>query len=130
MGYTAKVKATAQAFTANAADWGAEINTAGYRYLHLYLTIDINQTLNARLKFLRKHTSAGSEEYPDYLLTVASNVTTTGAEKYWEIGSDSDHKPYLKIDLERGVPYVQLQIWAGTAGVTPGTIVGYYILSY
>ena len=50
----------AQNFTASWADLGGEIATNQFNSIGLWLNLDINDTLNARVRLIAKHTSAGS----------------------------------------------------------------------
>ena len=130
MGYTAKLITAPQAFTAGLVDLGGEINTGGYNYLHLYLTLDINSTTDPGVKILRKHTSAGAEEYQGVIKSVAAALIKIETEIYqWNV--DADGLFHIEVPLNGGVPYVQVQIIAAVVGGTAGTMdAAYYILSY
>lgn len=108
-------------FTAGAADttttsWknaGAVIDMRGYTTLILYMTIDINTTVDFRLRALGKITAV-TGEYPFTIETISSTDIKTAPE-YIEINSDADQSLILKIETD-GVPYIQIQYQAGTAG--------------
>jgi hypothetical protein len=112
---------TPQVFTASWADFGAEIDVKGYKKLIVWATLDINDTENARIRILSKHTSAGTEEYYLPIKSEAAGVTTITSSLYYEIGSDADQLVAFDFDVT-GYAYIQLQILAGTAGASPGTL--------
>jgi len=118
----------AQNVTTSFVDLGFEIPCAGYKYLNVFLTLDINNSLDFRIKALAKHTSAGAEEYPIQYEMRNSTEAIDGA--YREINLDADDLYVAKINVE-SIPLIQIQISAGTVGVTAGQIDAcYYTLSY
>ena len=129
---TALISAS-QAFTAGWVDLGSVINTANWGTISFYLTVDINDTQNARFRILSSHTSGGTE-YTNMILN--SSTGTPGAyailaeDEYVELGADSDQNVILQWDLSGLAPYIQLQISAGTAGASPGSVTAAsYVLS-
>ena len=113
--YDVAVLTTAQNLTTSWVDLGSEIECTGYRYLHIYIQIDIGAGADVRLKALPKMTSAGAVEYIDAILTVGSSVETA-EQNYIEFNVDEDANYHLIYDLKKGVDYLQLQVQAGTAG--------------
>jgi len=109
-----------QDFTANWADLGGEINCSGYNTLRLFLTLDINDSENCRVRALVKHESAGAEEYNLPILTTAASDVKVESH-YYEFNVDADSLFCLEWDVA-GIPYVQFQISAGTVGATEGQI--------
>jgi len=104
--------------TASFADVCAEVETIGYNYVTWWFTIDIGSSTDVQLRFLHKHTSAGSEEYREIYLGVsgnpAPNITTINLNDY-EIASDADQ--LFKITLPvTGSRYIQLQAKDATNG--------------
>lgn len=89
--------------------------------LGLYLNLDINNTANARVRALAK---LGKNDISSFLLPIkmvgASDVKVEG--EYFEFNIDADQLMVLGMETEGLVPYVQLQVMAGTVGVTPGQI--------
>ncbi len=128
--------ASAQDFTASFADLGSEINCKGYKYLYYYITLDINSTQNARIKFLAKHTAGGSDEYKIDHNQIECPATTVSAvagseDSYLEFDNDQDDLYCIKVPILNGLPYIQPQIEAGTVGATAGQIdEAYYTLGY
>lgn len=116
----------AQDLTAAFADLGAEIPMSGYKKLGVWLTIDINDSENARIKALAKHTSGGSEEYNLPIESIAPDVITI-QDEYYEFNDDSDQLVLLTIETNNIVPYIQLQVEAGVVGGTAGQIDKAYI---
>jgi hypothetical protein len=121
------LKTTAQDLTTSWVDIGGEINITGYRYLHLWINLDINSTNNARFRVLFKRESAGTDEYGYYTKSSSNGVSTiTGNGHYYEFGTDADQKIVVDIGLKSGYPYCQVQVSCGTVGATAGQIDSIY----
>ena len=114
------LKATAQNFTASWVDYGIEISTDGFDNMSIWLDIDINSTVDARVRILAKHTTGG-DEYSHPIETVSASVISV-QDEYFEFETDVDEKRVLLINLDGIIPYVQVQIEAGTVGGTAGKI--------
>jgi hypothetical protein len=113
--------AAAQNLTANWVDLGAELHVAGAKAIGLWVTLDINDSTNARVRLIAKHTSAGAEEYVVPIRTVgASDVAVE--DQYHEFNDDADQSMLLSWALDGLVPYVQFQIQAGAVGAAAGQI--------
>jgi hypothetical protein len=111
----------AQDLTASWADLGDEIEMGGYTELLAWLTIDINNSLDVRVRALVKHTQGGAEEFLLPIQTIgASSVKVEG--HYYEFNVDADQLMVLPFHLPNDVPFVQLQVMAGTVGATAGQI--------
>lgn len=111
----------AQDLTANWADLGAELLVGGARVVGLYAELDINDSVNARVRLLAKHTSAGTNEYVLPIRTVnSSNVKIE--DEYYEFNDDADQSVLCSWELEGVVLYAQFQVQAGTVGGTAGQI--------
>lgn len=122
------LKGTAQDFTASWVDYGGEISTDGHSIVALWLNIDINNTENVRLRILAKHTEGGS----GYILPLKTETATivTVEDEYFEFTTDEDARRVISFTLDRVIPFVQVQIQAGTVGATAGQILdSKYILS-
>ena len=122
----------AQDFTAAMADVGGEIPCSGYRHLRVWVTLDINDSTDCRVAVLVKHTSAGSVEAPydpNKWALRDSTLSATGAYREWN--TDADGEYLVEIELDNAMPYVQLQIQAGTVGASAGQIdAATYVLGY
>lgn len=114
------LKDTAQNFTASWVDYGGEIGTDGHTHLSVWLNIDINDTVNARVRLLVKHTKDGAE-YTLPINTTTESVVTIKPE-YCEFSDDADQKMAISFHLDFVIPFVQIQIQAGTVGGTAGQI--------
>lgn len=121
---------SAQTLTASFADLGNEIDASGYKYVTLYLTIDINSSNDVRIKVLGKHTVAGSEEYvfdPDLL----NAADTTASTSYIEFDTDADQLATVRIPVDNALPVLQIQASVGMVGATGADIdAAYYTLGY
>lgn len=113
--------AAAQDFTVAWVDLGAEIPVWGRTHIGLFLDLDVNDSLDMRIKVLYKHTLAHANEY-DGPVKVLSASDCKIEPIYYEFNTDVDQKIYLSIPLDGDVPFVQFQIQAGTAGATPGQV--------
>lgn len=120
----------AQDLTANWVDLGGEISTENVQHIGIYINLDINNSQDARVRLLAKHTSAGTDEYNLPIRTVsASDVKVE--DEYIEFNVDADQKMILEFDLDGIVPFCQIQVQAGTVGATAGQIdSAYYVLGY
>lgn len=113
--------AAAQNLTANWADLGAELHVAGAKAVGLWVTLDINDSTNARVRLLAKWESGGSDEYVLPVRTVSSSDVKV-EDEYAEFNDDADQSVLLSWDLDGLVPYVQFQVQAGAVGVAAGQI--------
>jgi len=111
----------AQDFTAGWVDLGGEIPTETFKALGLWLIVDINDTLDARFRVLAKHTSGGADEYVLPIKTETATVVNI-EDEYCEFQTDEDAKRVFSFALDEIIPFVQVQIQAGTAGETEGQI--------
>jgi len=105
--------AAPQAFTTSWIDCGAEFQTKGYKKLGLWINLDINAGVNARIRVLGKRESAGTDEYTLPIKTIGTSDVKLESE-YFEFNVDADNKMILSIDLENLVPWCQVQIQIGT----------------
>lgn len=94
--------------TGSFADLGAEIDTRGKNFLALYVTLDVNDSIQPLLKILFKHESGGSEEYESHVYQL----------------KDEDNLQVIRLDVSN-VAFVQLQAMVDTVGATAGTLTVY-----
>ncbi len=111
---------SAQDFTASWADLGWEIDTRGADTVGLFVVLDINDSSNARVRALAKHTEGG-EEYSLPIRTISSTDVKIDIE-YIEFNLDADQNLIISFQLDNVVPFVQFQIQAGTVGATAGQV--------
>lgn len=116
-----------QDFTAAWVDLGPEIPMYGWNTCGFYFTFDKNNAVNMRVRVLDKHESGGVEEYPSVIETYGTAVIAV-EPAYWELTQDVDQLLPLTIKTNGLVPYVQVQIQAGTPGATPGQIDAAYYM--
>lgn len=124
----------AQAFTTSFVDCGPEVDGNGYNWAKFWFTLDINQGSNARIKFLQKHTYAGSEEYPIAMDKIECSAPFTYYEtiggvnaQYIEIDTDIDQLFCVTIQLDNTMPFIQCQIQIGVDGGTDAEIDALYV---
>jgi hypothetical protein len=120
------ILSSAQDLTASWADLGDEQRTGGYRWVGLWVTVDINDSNDVRIKALAKHASGGTEEYSLPIKTVSAGSIAV-QDEYFELTDDADQKVLLTWELDYLVPYVQFQVEAGTVGATAGQIDNAYV---
>ncbi len=109
---------SAQNLTSSYADYGAEIDMRGYTHLGIFVVVDANDSQDAYMKALGKHTESGTEEFI---------IDGIGEIVLWE-SSSLDFNKYWEFDTGV-IPYIQLQAYATTVGVTPGDLT-IYITKY
>lgn len=115
--------AAAQNFTLLWAPLGPEIEVAGFTRITLWLSLDINDGANMRVRCMGRHTSAGTGyNLPIYNPSVAGAPGTynilTEAE-YVEFNVDADGLYNLTWDVNNTYPFVYFEIQAGTVGANP-----------
>lgn len=101
---------SAYEITASFADVGSEIDMRWYNRLGLWVTIDINTSVNPQIRILQKHTSAWSEEYREiYLSSPVSNKTTINLNDY-EVDTDVDQLFFIPIKTANLIWFIQIQV--------------------
>ena len=113
-GYT-PISTTAQDLTTSWADFGSEVEVWNHRSMGLWCNNDINNGANIRVRVLAKGVSGGTDEFILPIKIVGTTETKLSLG-YYEFDSDADQKVLLEITLANLVPYVQVQVQAGTAG--------------
>lgn len=116
-----QIIAAAQPLTAAWADLGSEYRVAGALFAGLYVELDINDSVDARVRCLAKHALAHADEFVLPIRTIsASDVTVQ--DQYIEFNDDADQKMILGVDLDGVIIYAQFQVQAGTVGASAGQI--------
>jgi len=118
--------AAAQDLTAAWADLGAELTVTGARTIALWTTLDINDSINARVRLLVKWENAGADEYVLPIRTVGASAVLV-EDEYIEFNVDADQQMILSWDLDGLVFYAQFQVQAGVVGATAGQIDAAYV---
>jgi len=118
----------AQNFTDAWVDLGPEIAMHGYSNATLFLTLDINDDSDLRIRFLAKHESGGTEEYPLPTETAGAGVIAV-EDAYYEFTDDVDQLIPVPVSTSGSVPYVQAQIQRGVngAGTAAQVDAAYYV---
>jgi len=110
-----------QDVTAAWVDLGGEVDVKGFNRIAVWLNVDINDSLDIRIRALAKHTSAHADEFNLPIRTVsASDVKVE--DEYFEFNVDADQFVVLAVELGNVIPLVQFQVQAGTVGATAGQI--------
>lgn len=111
---------SAQNLTANWVDLGSELDTEGVRTIGLYLTLDINDSLNARVRLVTLHTSGGTEHVIPIRSVGTSDIAVE--DEYIEFEDDADQSMMLPFEIYAVCPCVKFQVQAGTVGASAGQI--------
>lgn len=110
-------------FSATWNDIGEPIGVKGWDSLALYVKVDINDTQNARIKFLAKTEADDTDLFlMDHNRVKCPSATVPATEDYIELDSDADQLVEIVIPDLYGIASVQVQISAGTVGDTAGAI--------
>ena len=110
---------TPQNFTASWVDVGNPILMLSKETLSVFVDIDINNSINPRLRAVGQLTKNGND-YLFPILTVSTNNISVDSQ-YFEF-PDTDRKYVLEIKTTGLVPFVQLQMSTETVGSTAGQI--------
>lgn len=116
---------SAQDFTGSWVDLGTKIDMRGYKDLLVYLDIDINDAIDTRVRALGDHDTNGTNEFVFPIESISASQINI-QDEFMEFAVDANQKVVLRVKAQ-GVPYLQLQISAGTAGATAGQIDSAYI---
>jgi len=92
-------------------DQGAEISTAGYNVIGMFVKFTASDSATNTIKVLLKHESGGAEEF--VLETAGDYIKTLG---------DSNINIYYEFEINNGMPYIQIQSAAGDVDTGGGTI--------
>ncbi len=117
---------TAQDFTALWADLGEVIDCRDVTKIGLWIHLDINLSVNARIRFVGLKTEDDTDEY----VVAHVDYATTNLDvynKYYEIDADADAKLFFPLEVDDLVPFAKIQIQAGTVGGTAAQIDEAYI---
>lgn len=115
------LKNTPQNFTTSWVNHGSEISTDGHEGISLWFNMDVNDTIDMRIRILAKHTRGGADVYTFPIETISDSVINV-KDEYVEFSTDTDGKRVISFNLEQVIPFVQVQIQAGTVGATAGQI--------
>ncbi len=112
---------TPQELTTSWANLGPLIQMNSFSRLGLFLKLDINDSQNVRVRAVGKRSEGDASNFVFPLLT--PSATSVGVEpELYEFTTDADVNQIIEIGTNYIVPYVQIQVQAGTAGATPGEI--------
>lgn len=112
--------AAAQNLTVNWVALGVEQDVRGAHFCAVYLTLDINDSTNARVRLLTRHTSGGVLHVLP-ILTVAADAVTV-QDRYYEFNDDADQSMVLPWELDGTVGFVVVQVQTGVVGANAGQI--------
>jgi len=112
----------AQNFTASWVQLGDKrIDCRDKQKIALWFNLDVNDSLNMRFRAVGFKDETDSDAYVLPIMSVSSSKVEL-ADEYYEFADDDDQRMIVEIDVLDVLPYVEIQIQAGTAGVSPGQI--------
>lgn len=113
----------AQDLTASFADLGSIVDVRGFTSIAVFLKIDINDSLNVQLQAIGRTKETATD---DYLLPIKSVSLSAGLVKLkagiFEFDSDTNQLIIIEVETGNLIPFIQLQIKAGTVGASAGQI--------
>lgn len=113
---------TPQDVTADWVDVGPEIPASGFNSIGFWLEFGITGTtsLNLQFRLLLRHTKAGTAYNRTFY--TASTGFDLAVPYFVQLDQDADQNLFVPFDLNCAVPFVQLQIMAGSVGATPASL--------
>ena len=109
-----------QTVTASWVDIGAEVESGMRSDIGLWIKVTINDSANIDFRIQAKHTSGG-DEYEIMDETIVNGLEAEDPQIH-ELNRDIDQDVYFHIALGGEIPFLQLQVKAGTVGATGATI--------
>lgn len=110
-----------QNLTSGWVNLGEPIDMTKASRLGLYIKLDINDSLNPRVRAMAKRGKNDIDLWELPIRTVgASDVKVEGED--FEFNVDADQNVVFSIATEGVVPFIQIQVQAGTVGASPGQI--------
>lgn len=102
-------------------DVGEMINLMDVRSLALWLKLDINDSLDFRVRFLGSNTEAGTDLYEVPILEVTPTKVNVAPE-FFEFSNDLDQNVILSIPSVDQILFGKFQVQVGTVGATAGQL--------
>lgn len=98
----------------------SNVDVRGANVVGLWVDLDINDSTNARVRALARHTSEGDTFLFPIKTVGASDVKVE--DEYFEFNSDSDQRMLLTWDIDRLISYIDFQVQVGTVNTTAAQI--------
>ena len=111
-----------QTVTASWADLGDVIDLRGIKSIGVWLGVDINSSANIRIKVLGLKTAIATAEFELGAASAFSSGVSSVDFGYYELTTDADQNVMIPIELNNMYPFAQIQVIAGTLGVTAAII--------
>jgi hypothetical protein len=99
---------------------GSNVSVSGKKIAALYVVLDINNSSNARVRALGRHTTSGATYVMPIKTVAASDVKIE--DEYYEFNVDEDQNMLLTWDLDGVVNYLDFQVQVSATGTTAGQI--------
>lgn len=113
-----------QALTDSWVALGDVIDARGYTELYLYIDLDINNSVNARIRALG-HITEDGDGY-NLPIEIVSSTEVKVTPQYVEFDTDANQKMILKVTTG-AIPFISFEIQAGTVGVSAGIVSSFYV---
>lgn len=110
-----------QTVTGSFVDIGDEIRTNQIEGFMAFIELNINDSLNVRIRALAKHASGATSEYVLPIKTISTNQVNL-EDEFFEFAEDIDQNMAIELTTNWTIPFVQLQVSAGTVGASPATL--------
>lgn len=123
MGISQKITtlATAQTITGSWVNLGGEINMEYAKTLGLWIKLNINDSLNVKIRARALYEEHGVDPFTLPIKAVSTTKVVVRPECI-EFGEDSDQCMILQVDTARIIPLIQIQVMAETVGASAGII--------
>ena len=102
------------------------VETGSSNNLAYLIDLDINDSTDIRFRIIGNWNATTSLDYVFSIYDIKSTVVSVSPE-YAELSSDTDQSIVLEFQTS-GIPYIQLQVQAGTVGATPCSINSVYVV--
>ena len=108
-----------QVLSGSWADLGEVIDVKDIHNIALWLKLVIGDSADVQIRVMGMPTENSSDLYKMPITEVTATKVNISPE-YFEITNDADDNLVFQIDTEDLLPFLQLQIKAGTPGASPG----------
>lgn len=102
-------------------DLGPRVNLMDVRSLALWLQLDINDSINFRVRLQAYQVETGGNAYNLPIKSVTPAMVEVTPE-FYEFGTDVDQNMILSFTTIDEIVFGQFQVQVGTVGVTAGTV--------
>lgn len=118
----------AQDVTTGWVNMGEPIDMTAYRRMAIWPRLDINSSLNVRIRALPQRWKGDNQDGVNTSPITDVSLAGVGVNpEFFEFETDSDQCTLIEFETKGLVPWMQLQVQAGTVGATAGQITSCYL---